>query len=48
MNKDFSKGFMHDIADLLDCCMENETDHLELDFDFNGKVLKVDITFSVE
>lgn len=46
MNKEFSEGFMHDIADLLTYCMENKTDSLELNFDINGKELKVDITFS--
>lgn len=46
-NKEFSNGFMQDLADLLEFCMKNKTDSMELDFDYGGKHLKVDITFSV-
>ena len=45
--KDFSEGFMHDIADLLKVCMENQTDNVGLTFEINGNVLDLDITFSV-
>ena len=45
--KDFSEGFMHDIADLLELCMKNQTDNIGLTFEINGKVLDLDITFSV-
>ena len=47
MNKDFSEGFMHDIADLLEYCVENKTDSLELNFEINGTKLQVDIAFSI-
>lgn len=47
-NKEFSNGFMQDLADLLELCMKNNTDSMELDFDYSGKHLKVDISFLVE
>jgi len=47
MDKEFSKEFMQDLGDLLEYCAENNTDTLELDFDVNGKPLKVEITFSI-
>ena len=47
MDKDFSEGFTHDIADLLELCKENNTDNVELSFNFGDKVLNVNITFSV-
>lgn len=34
MDKDFSEGFMLDIADLLECCVENNTDNVDLIFYF--------------
>ena len=47
MDKDFSEGFMHDIADLLDRCKENKTDNVDLIFTFGDKELNVNITFSI-
>ena len=47
MNKEFSDGFMQDISDLLQYCCENKTDNLELEFNINGTLLNVDITFSI-
>jgi hypothetical protein len=46
--KDFSDGFVKDLADLLEFCMKNKTDSTELTFDYGGNRLKVDITFSIE
>lgn len=46
-DKEFSEGFMYDLADLLKLCMENKTDNVDLCFDFNGTALGVNITFSV-
>lgn len=46
-DKKFSEGFMYDIADLLELCMENHTDNIGLTFEINGKVLDLDITFSL-
>ena len=48
MDKDFSEGFMHDIADLLECCKENNTDNVDLKFNFEDLELKVNITFSIK
>ena len=47
MNKEFSEGFMQDIADLLELCMKNKTNNIELNFNINGRELNMDITFSV-
>ena len=46
MDKDFSEGFMHDIADLLEYCAENNTDNVDLTFTFGNKELNLNITFS--
>lgn len=48
MNKKFSEGFMHDMADLLEVCMKEKTDTVGLDFDINGNQLNVEITFSIK
>lgn len=48
MDKEFSEGFMQDIADLLEFCLENKTDGMELCFDINGNALKIDITFEIK
>lgn len=48
MDKEFSEGFMQDIADLLEYCLENKTDGMELCFDINGNTLKVDIAFEIK
>lgn len=47
-DKDFSEGFMHDLADLIDRSMEIGTDNIEVVFDVNGKTLSVEMTFSVK
>lgn len=47
MNKEFSEGFMHDIADLLEVCRDRNTDTVELFFDINDKTLNVKMIFSV-
>lgn len=46
--KEFSEGFLHDIADLMDMCYDNDTDSVELYFTVKNKKLKLDITFSVD
>ena len=48
MDKDFSEGFMHDIADLLKYCAENNTDNVDLIFTFGDKELSVNIAFSTK
>lgn len=48
MDKHFSEGFMHDMADLMEVCMKGKTDTVELDFDINRNQLHVEITFSVK
>lgn len=47
MEREFSEGFMHDIADLLQACLENNTDNVELSFNTNGIKWSIDITFSI-
>lgn len=46
MDKDFSREFMHDIADLLECCKENHTENVT--FTLDDLELNVNITFSVK
>lgn len=48
MDKEFSEGFLHDLAYLLDICSNNNTDTIELSFDLDGKELNVEMTFSVK
>ena len=48
MTKEFSDGFMHDIADLLEMCRDRNTDNIELFFDINDKTLNLKMIFSVE
>ena len=47
MNREFSDGFMQDIAELLELCANNETDGVELTFNIKGKALTLDLTFTV-
>ena len=47
MDKEFSKGFLHDMGELLEMCVENETDNVILTFMINDIELKTDITFSI-
>ena len=46
--KNFSEGFLHDIADLIDMCIKNDTDNLEVIIPINGKKLKMEICFSID
>ena len=48
MDKEFSEGFLHDLADLLEFCSNNNTDTIELYFDLDGKELNVEMTFSAK
>ena len=48
MDKEFSEGFLHDLADLLDMCSKGDTDTISLSFDINGRQLNVEMAFSVE
>lgn len=48
MDKDFSEGFMLDIADLLEYCKENNTDTVNLKFALKDCELNVNITFSIK
>ena len=45
--KEFSEGFLHDIADLIDLCMKNDTDNLEIKMPVNGQTLNIEICFSI-
>lgn len=48
MDKNFSREFMHDIADLLEYCKENHTDNVDLTFTLDDLELNVNIAFSVK
>lgn len=48
MDKDFSEGFLHDIADLLEECGKHKTDNVDITFPFGDKKLNINITFSVK
>ena len=48
MEKEFSEGFLHDLADLLDYCKDNKTDSIDLHFAFGNKRLKMNIVFSID
>ena len=41
MEKEFSEGFLHDLADLMDYCKDNKTDSIDLHFVFGNKRLKM-------
>lgn len=47
MDKDFSEGFLHDIADLLKECVKHNTDNIDITFSFGDKKMNMNITFSV-
>lgn len=47
VEKEFSEGFMQDLANLLQYCMENKTDSVKLGFNYDKTYLQVDITFLV-
>ena len=48
MEKEFSEGFLHDLADLMDYCKDNKTDSIDLHFIFGNKRLKMNIVFSID
>lgn len=45
--KEFSKEFMQDLLDVLKRCAGNGTDNCTVQFDLDGTLLDVKITFSV-
>lgn len=48
MEKAFSPEFQHDIADLLELCIENQTDSITIDLEYPRGILEVDMTFRVK
>lgn len=48
MDKEFSKGFVQDIGDLLEFCKNNETDNVSLKMDISGHTLVMDIQFKIK
>lgn len=44
----FSDGFMQDIANLLEFCLETKRDNVELFFNINDSTLKINIAFEIE
>ena len=47
MEKAFSPGFQHDIAELLDICLENHTDNITIDMQYPSGILEIELTFKV-
>lgn len=47
MNKEFSPEFQRDIADLLEVCMENQTDSITITMHYGKHDLDIDMTFRV-
>lgn len=47
MKKTFSPGFQNDIADLLEICMENQTDSITIDMEYPKGTLEVEMNFKV-
>lgn len=47
MDKKFSEGFLRDLGDVLELCMNGNTDSITLQFEVNGKQLHVDMTFYI-
>ena len=39
INKEFSNGFIKDLADIIDSCIENHTDGGSIKLEFNSKIL---------
>ena len=46
-NKEFSPEFQHDIADLLELCIDNKTDNLTIDMAYPNGILEIDMTFRI-
>lgn len=47
MTKEFSPEFQHYIAELLELCMENQTDSVTITMNYGDKDLDIDMTFRV-
>ena len=48
INKDFSDGFMQDLAMIIEYCKDNETDSCELEFMIGDKCLEVNISYTIK
>lgn len=48
MRKEFSIGFYHDLADILEMCKDNNTDNCDVEFKIQDKTLVVNFTFSIK
>lgn len=46
-DKEFSEGFLHDMADLLEMCSNGNTDSISISIPVNNNILNIDLTFSV-
>ena len=44
----FSDGFMQDIANLLEFCLETKQDNVDLFFNVNDSTLKINIAFEIQ
>lgn len=45
LDKNFSQDFMNDLVDVIEVCMKNNTDNIQMEFDIGGNTLLVDMTF---
>lgn len=48
MDYKFSNEFLQDIANILEICMEKNTNSISVEFEINGKTLGIDMTFNVK
>lgn len=48
MDKEFSEGFIHDLADIMGYCKEKNTDGCQVELDCGEYTLVVDFTFSIK
>ena len=45
--KEFSDGFMQDIAYLLEWCMNNKTDNITITLNYGERDLEIDMDFKI-
>ena len=48
MEKNFSEGFLIDMADLMQMCVDNDTDTIQIEMEAGGGKVTIDITFSTD
>ena len=48
MDIEFSEEFIHDLADIMQYCSDNNVNDCELEFEVGEHTLVVDFTFSIK